>query len=286
MRLELFIIIVIDKITNFKITPSNSAPSIPLIVHIPHSSVFIPPAELPTFKLSDKELKAELLRMTDGFTDELFTKAEDLGGLMFINNVSRLVCDPERFPDDESEPMVKMGMGAVYTSMSDGQPLRVDSFNSADKDRIMNQYFYAYAKALEDEVTKMLEVFGKCFIVDGHSFPSTPLPYEDPSSNRPDICIGYDDFHSPCELINKIETICDASSFSYRHNEPFSGSYVPMKYFQKELNIKSLMIEVRRGSYMDELSGAKSQEYEKTKNLVSEILGQVASSLNDHSKVW
>jgi N-formylglutamate deformylase len=51
----------------------------------------------------------------------------------------------------------------------------------------------ALSRAVEDE----LNAQGLSLIVDCHSFPSTPLPYEmDQDPSRPDICIGVDHFHS------------------------------------------------------------------------------------------
>ena len=216
----------------FDVISPNDRQSIPLIVHIPHSSVFIPENERLTFCLSDPELEEELLRMTDRYTDDLFFNAVDFGGTLFINRISRLVCDPERFPDDESEPMAKKGMGAVYTKTSSGNCIRIDGFGLDEKKRIMAKYFHPYAKALEEEVTKILEVFGKCFILDGHSFPTIPHPYEDPNSNRPDICFGYDPFHISNDIVTKVKIICESSNYTSGGNEPFSGSYVPLKYFQ------------------------------------------------------
>ena len=61
--------------------------------------------------------------MTDAYTDELFpmTPAE-AGRLIFL--LSRLVCDVERFPSDEHEPMAARGMGVAYTRTSIGGVLR------------------------------------------------------------------------------------------------------------------------------------------------------------------
>ena len=61
--------------------------------------------------LSDKELSAKLLRMTDHYTHVIFP-------------VSRLIIDPERFPDDLMETTSEVGMGVIYTRTSDGRVLR------------------------------------------------------------------------------------------------------------------------------------------------------------------
>ena len=46
-----------------------------------------------------------------------------------------------------------------------------------------------------------------CLIIDGHSFPALPLPYElNQTAFRPDFCLGTDDFHTPEELVTKIES--------------------------------------------------------------------------------
>ena len=119
--------------------------------------------------------------------------------------------------------MANKGMGAVYTKTSRGNPLRVNNFSLDDRRRVMDQYFNPYSKALEEEVTKTLKIFGKCFILDGHSFPSIPQPYENPDSNRPDICIGFNSFHASDDIVTKIENICKSNNYASGRNEPFSG---------------------------------------------------------------
>ena len=47
-----------------------------------------------------------------------------------------------------------------------------------------------------------------CLIVDGHSFPALPLQYElQQTAFRPDFCLSTDEFHTPEELVAKIEKI-------------------------------------------------------------------------------
>ena len=76
----------------------------PIIIHVPHSSTFIPPEIRKDILLSDDELESELLGMTDWYTDEFAAIGEKYGNII-KNDFSRLVVDPERFRDDSNEVM-------------------------------------------------------------------------------------------------------------------------------------------------------------------------------------
>ncbi len=60
-----------------------------------------------------------------------------------------------------------------------------------------------------DHFTEELKRKGKSLIIDCHSFPEKPFPYEeDQSLERPDICIGTDSYHSPQRLVEKCVRDC------------------------------------------------------------------------------
>ena len=87
------------------IYPQGSLERKPVLIHIPHSSTYIPQEYRDQICLDDADLSGELLAMTDRFTDQLFAQARNCGATLFLNKVSRLVMDPERFPDDRDEAM-------------------------------------------------------------------------------------------------------------------------------------------------------------------------------------
>jgi N-formylglutamate deformylase len=83
----------------------------------------VPPEERQAIGLDDAALNDELLRMTDAYTDELFPPTRvEAGRVVFP--LSRLICDVERFPSDEDEPMASRGMGVIYTRTSMRHVLR------------------------------------------------------------------------------------------------------------------------------------------------------------------
>jgi N-formylglutamate deformylase len=226
----------------------------PIVAHVPHAATLIPASIRAEILLDDDALAQELIRLTDWHVDGLFSWIGELGGPMFVNRLSRLVFDPERFVDDADEPMAKAGQGVVYTRTTDGRPLRI--LTDDDRARRIVQFYEPYHAALTGLVTDTLHRFGRCLIVDCHSFSSDPLPSEpDQTPDRPDICIGTDPFHTPPALAEHLRRAFVAEAFRVRLDSPFAGALVPLAYYGRDDRVTSLMIEVRRGLYCDEATG-------------------------------
>jgi len=247
----------------------------PLLVHIPHASSHIPPEVRDFFILTDVDLAKELICMTDAYTDELLSGMGITPGVVMVNRLSRLVMDPERFPNDENEVMSSKGMGAIYTKTSSGADLK-RPMNTSEKASFINQFYMPYHDCLTKEATRLLETFNQCLIVDGHSFPSKPLSYElDQLSNRPDVCIGTDACHTPRLLQDFCMNFWESKGYTVGLNKPFSGSLVPLEYYRKDQRIQSIMIEIRRGLYMNETSGKKNVDFYRLKKVADDFLEEL-----------
>ena len=234
-----------------------------IVIHVPHASTFIPDSERSAFQC---DLDDELLKMTDHFCDELF--CGDCPAVVFP--VSRLVCDPERFRDDQQESMSAVGMGAVYTRTHNGALLR--TVDGVSRERILRTYYDPHHKALTDAVQAALTRHGRCLIVDGHSFPANPLPYEhDQNPHRPDFCIGTDPYHTPDDLIETAVRFLETRDYSTAINAPFSGTIVPIRFYQKDRRVYSIMIEINRGLYLNE-DGSRSEYFSLIRTDVWELL--------------
>jgi N-formylglutamate deformylase len=117
-------------------------------------------------------------------------------------------------------------MGAVYTKLSTGEALRV--LSHAERTELMATYYDAHHAMLEKAVAAALSQFGQCLIIDMHNFSSTPLPHElDQSVGRPEICIGFNPFHSPFNETSDLKQVCGEHGFKAALNRPFSGSMCP-----------------------------------------------------------
>lgn len=259
---------------------SSSAPQLPrkLVLHIPHSSHFIPPEARRAIVLDDAALRTELLRMTDAYTDELFeVTAAEAGRVVFP--VSRLICDVERFSSDQDEPMAARGMGVIYTRTSLNEPLRADP-TPLERQQILDRWYWPHHLKLERLVNDVVSRAGQCLIVDCHSFPSKALPYEmDQSKDRADICIGTDPFHTPSFLSETLIAAAKELNFSVAVNAPFAGALVPIAYYQKDRRVRSVMIEINRRLYMDEPTGRKKQAFMAMRDDIPKLIEAVAQAV-------
>jgi N-formylglutamate deformylase len=122
-----------------------------------HDSAWIPDALRPQFVLSGDELANELLKMTDHFTAELFSRNIPPEQAPW-SKVSRLLVDVERFDDDNQEEVAKDGMKAVYTKShtSNGLPR---STTTAERDNLIREWYIPYHDAFTNKVARVLTRF-------------------------------------------------------------------------------------------------------------------------------
>jgi N-formylglutamate amidohydrolase len=245
----------------------------PIVLHIPHSSTVIPDSVHPTLLLGEAEVQHELLRMTDAYTDELF-RCDGMASVQYP--VSRIVVDPERFENDAEEVMSQVGMGVVYTRTSDGRPLR-HLQTPSDRENLLEAYYRPHHAALTNAVAAAMRHHGRCLVIDCHSFPSHPLPYElDQRLDRPDICIGTDPFHTQAEFADEVIESFQLHGYTIGLNRPFAGALVPATFYRCNAKVAALMIEVNRALYMDEQTGAKSSRFDETCAAVALVLERSA----------
>ena len=102
---------------------------------------------------------------------------------------------------------------------------------------------------LEKSVNDALEQFNECLIIDLHSYPSLKLPYETSDGERPELCIGTNNLHTPDNLVSEITSISSKYKLDTALNTPFAGTLVPLKHFGKEPRVNSVMLEIRREVY-------------------------------------
>ncbi|MFP4148010.1 MAG: N-formylglutamate amidohydrolase [Nitriliruptoraceae bacterium] len=264
-----------DEPAPFTIIPPTRTAA-PVVVHVPHSATAIPDDVRGQLLLTDAELQAELRLMTDHRTEQLASGVGANGATRMLNGWSRLAVDPERFLDPAEEEMEAVGMGAVYTRTSHGRPLReIEPWQRAD---LLDRHFHPYHAALTALVGDHLDQHGRCVIVDLHSYPRDPLPYElHAAGPRPEVDIGTDPHHTPGWLRDLVvDAVADAGP-GYAENTPFAGTFVPTRYLG-DPRVSSIMLEIRRDTYLDETTARPHDGEARLRDLVTDLIAQLAAA--------
>ncbi len=223
------------------------------IFHIPHASRALPPDIRAGIDLDDRDLGRELLALTDAGADRLFLPCRAPEDRTVRFPWSRLAVDVERFREDQDEPMAARGMGAVYTRTHDGRPLREPGSN---RERILAELYDPHHARLAAAVRESLAEHGKAFVLDCHTFPSRPLPCDqDQEPDRPDVCIGTDGFHTPEWSVGILQDVFHRAGLRVAVNRPYAGAMVPLEFLGRDRRVLSVMIEIRRGLFMEEDTG-------------------------------
>ncbi len=240
-----------------------------LILHIPHSSTNIPFTD--GFIIDEDSLQKEILKLTDWHTEDLFYSKDNE---MIVADFSRIFCDVERFSDDPLEVMAKYGMGVLYKKTDNGKEMRTVSQELRDK--ILTDFYWKHHEKLDKAVDNQLNHFGKALIIDCHSFANTPFKRDlNQDPNRPDINIGTDPFHTSKELIDLSVKFFKDKGFSIGIDWPYSGSIVPLKHYQKNRNVNSIMIEINRKLYLHNNTNIKSDNYCAIKTTVQDFIKMI-----------
>lgn len=217
-----------------------------IIFHIPHSGL-----EFPFYDgfICRKLVEREVALLTDHSTDKIFN-VTGIESLVFP--YSRVFCDVERL-DDEDEIMFEKGRGFFYTKTDSGRVLRGEV--NSNKEIIYRDYYLKHHAILKDKVQRKLDLNNICYVIDCHSFTDTPFESDlITDAERPDICIGTDDFHTPAWLSEYLKKSFQDLGFSVSFNSPYSGTLIPMDYYLSDERVKGVMIEINRKLYMDGVS--------------------------------
>ena len=107
-------------------------------------------------------------------------------------------------------------------------------------------------------------------IADCHSFPDEGVFFIE-NSERPNICLGRDEFHTPEELLDLVKGHFEDCGFSVLVNQPYSGCMIPIDYYRKNKHVHGIMIEVNKRLYLDR-GFEKAKGFGKIRRAITDIL--------------
>lgn len=217
-----------------------------ILFHVPHSSLKIPKVFWSICTKDADYISKTNLLLSDYLTDKLVPE----GSKKLVFKYSRIFCDVEKFKDDSKEIMSEKGMGIVYTRDCDEE---ITTPNKQYKRKVIKSYYDKFHKKLDKLTTNILKKYGKCMIVDLHSYSDERVKKLFNSTNNPDICIGVDPFYTDQTLIDVTIEHFKKAGYLVEINKPYSGTIIPNKYLRVcDPRLKSIMIEINKRVYLDD----------------------------------
>ncbi len=218
--------------------------------------------------------KKNYLCMEDSFINDFCNTFSDLGSTVLQSNVSRIVIDLNRNelelnPDQVSNlpnnielditDKVKSGIGLIPFKNATGENIYEDKLTWSEIKYRIEKYYRPWHSILEIEKDRLLNKFGKVFIIDLHSMPSRYGNNEDAS----DFVIGnnYDKSSSKFSR-NILSEIVSNHGYKYSFNYPYSGGYITQKNGLINSNTQCIQIEINKRLYMDEKKIIKKNNFE------------------------
>jgi N-formylglutamate amidohydrolase len=240
--------------------------TLPLVVASPHSGRHYPPEFVAAARLD----RLALRRSEDGFVDELFAHAPNLGAPLLRANFPRAYVDANREPFELDPRMfadplptyantrsarVAAGLGTIARVVANGADIYAGKLRLAEAMSRIRSYYWPYHNALRDLIATTRERFGGCILLDCHSMPSVGGPMDhDPGYNRVDFVVG--DCHgTSCSprVSRTIERSLRDLGYHVTRNAPYSGGFVTRHYGRPEQGVHAVQLEINRGLYMDEV---------------------------------
>ena len=209
----------------------NAPENANICIHVPHSSTAIPEELRGDFSITDDELDVEATVSADLYSDLLAKEAWQNAHIVDAQ-VSRIVVDVERYPDDAKEEMSQVGRGVIYECDHTGQRIR-NVIANEKREKLLNDFYYPHWERLRAAAKDKI-------LIDLHTYPLKPWVVELPSSGaRPEIDIGFSAGLTPMRWVNNLTAHFKNIGYTVGHNTPYVG------VIDAGANA-SVMIEIRR----------------------------------------
>jgi N-formylglutamate deformylase len=85
--------------------------------------------------------------------------------------------------------------------------------------------------------------------------------------------------HTPPDLALAVSKSATDLGLTVAVDRPFAGALVPAKHYRTDDRVKSIMIEVNRRIYMDELTGERLASFDNTREAVRNLLTAATTCL-------
>lgn len=227
--------------------------SIPLLVSMPHSGIFIPnDIQRQMTAIANEKID------TDWHLPLLYNMLKELGASKIQAQYSRYVIDLNRSSNDENLYPGQDTTGLCPVDTFEKQALYINQVPSKEEvQRRVDVYWKPYHQKIQEELDRLVSLHGIAILWDAHSIASqVPRFFE---GKLTDLNFGTADQKSCSlelqnELQNSLSNSPNAAQFSWVFNGRFKGGYITRQYGEPEKNIHAVQLEMSQCLYMNEES--------------------------------
>ena len=253
----------------------------PVVFNSPHSGRVYPERFLAMTRLD----KLSIRQSEDAYVDELFARAPHLGAPLLRAHFPRAYLDVNREPWEldptmfheplsdrfnTSSPRVAAGLGTLARVVAENKPIYRHRLTLEDARMRIEGIYHPYHAALQKLLSEAISAFGVALLIDCHSMPRITRTSE---RAAPDIVLG-DRYGTTCAsgLVDLVETVFTAAGLRVARNRPYAGGFCTRSYGRPQHGVHALQIEISRHLYMNEVTLAKSPNFDAVRAVVERLV--------------
>lgn len=238
------------------------------VFHVPHDGWKFPEELMNSVCVPDAVFRAYHEQMRDKYVTRLIPSAYCRGNMLCSFDVSRLLCDVERFIGSE-EVMERYGMGYCYEKAYDGTVIK--QVTDEIRQRTLRYYRDHHCR-----MDGLCERHPRMLLFDLHSFHDEIVPKEflRAGVQTPDLCIGTDARYTPRELKETVIQRFEEAGLSVAVDYPYSGVFIPdcVMDGSSDCDLAGIMLEFHRRAYLDEQGKIDLDKAERIRNVIRQIV--------------
>ncbi len=226
----------------------------------------------------------------DAFVDHLFAPAPDHGAPLIAAQIPRAFLDLNRSAEELDpalimgarrsghNPRVASGLGVIPRVVANGRSIYSGKLTMDEARLRIDSYWRPYHARLKSLLAESIDTFGQAILVDCHSMPHEAVVLAGTQNGRrPEIVLG-DRFGASASgvIVDQIEAAFVAAGLSVVRNTPFAGAYVAQTYGRPTRHQHAIQIEIDRALYMNESSIEPSSDYEAFREIMAEVVADIA----------
>jgi N-formylglutamate amidohydrolase len=231
--------------------------------------------------------RTALATLEDPLVDRLVWRAMQRGVGAVIARTPRAAVDCNR-AEDELDPSVidgarrgrvtaraRGGLGIVPARTQQHGYLWRRAISTGQLGERLDQAHRPYHRAIEDQLSLLLDRFGCALLLDCHSMPPPPR-------GVPPLVFGDCRGKSADGWISaEAMAIARRQGFDAALNDPFAGGHVVDRHGDPERNVHAIQIELDRNCYLDSKLDAPGPGFDRVAGLLDSLVSELGAALLD-----